>query len=212
MAFLTRSAVLWGLWFLRAGFTQEPCEPCRGVPQEAHEWDGPCARHSFTIGSPMPVGSVPAAQAFGVLGLVLMRVLQGQLRSALEGAVRLVEGKDLVLGLILAGQPDSALALGVNTASPDGDPGSSSLREGRACHPPLQWLARADQPGMVQRRLRPAGHQRDGVLLVRVRYPRKGDVPGRPLLHLRLPADARVAYVIRRATGQRPPSSRLLAG
>jgi hypothetical protein len=89
----------------------------------------------------MSVGSAPAAQAFGVLGSVRMRVPQDQLRSAWEGTVRVVEGKDLVLGLILAGQPDSTLALGVNPASPDGDPGKFMIngKTARAIHHFSGW-------------------------------------------------------------------------
>ena len=70
-----------------------------------------------------------------------MRVPQDQLRSAWEGAVKVAEGKDLVLGLILAGQPESALALGVSPASPDGDPGKFLIngKAARAIHHFSGW-------------------------------------------------------------------------
>ena len=55
--------------------------------------------------------------------------------------MKVAEGKDLVLGLILAGQPHSALALGVNPASPDGDPGKFLIngKAARAIHHFSGW-------------------------------------------------------------------------
>src|SRR5712691_2676837 len=55
---------------------------------------------------------------------------------AWEGAVKLAEGKDMVLSLILAGQPAAARSLMVSPASPDGDPGKFLIdgKAARAIH------------------------------------------------------------------------------
>lgn len=47
----------------------------------------------------------------------------GRLRSVREGGMKLAEAKELVLGLIWAGQPEIARLLEVARVSPDGDPG-----------------------------------------------------------------------------------------
>ena len=56
--------------------------------------------------------------------------------------MRLAEAKDLVLTLMLAGQPDAARSLGVSSASPDGDPGKFLIdgKAARAIHRFNGWL------------------------------------------------------------------------
>jgi hypothetical protein len=51
-----------------------------------------------------------------------MRIKPERLRPVREGAMKPTEAKDMVLGLIVAGQPESARTLRVDAASPDGDP------------------------------------------------------------------------------------------
>ena len=116
--------------------------------------------------------------------------------------MRLAEGKDMVLGLILSGLPDAAWSVLIGPDSPDGDPGKFLIngKVARAIHRfsgwrvpvSLGWFSSGyDQPVI----------NGTALLLVRVRYPRTGDVPGRSLLRLRLPADARVGAVVHRAAG-----------
>jgi hypothetical protein len=58
-----------------------------------------------------------------------------------EGAMRLAEGKDMVLRLILAGQRDAAWSLLVSPVSPDGDPGKFLIdgKAARAIHRFSGW-------------------------------------------------------------------------
>jgi len=52
--------------------------------------------------------------------------------------MRLTEAKDLILRLIMVGQPDAAWSLLVNPTAPDDDPGKFLIEgEGRTGHPPL---------------------------------------------------------------------------
>jgi hypothetical protein len=58
-----------------------------------------------------------------------------------EGAMRLAEGKDMVLSLILTGQRDAASSFLVNPVSPEGDPGKFLLdgKAARAIHRFSGW-------------------------------------------------------------------------
>ena len=80
--------------------------------------------------------------------------------------MRLAEAKDLVLRLIMAGQSDAAWSLLISPASPDIDPGKFLIdgKVARAIHRFSGWHVPIN-PGMVQRRLRPAGHQWDRLLV-----------------------------------------------
>ncbi len=55
--------------------------------------------------------------------------------------MRLAEGKDMVLSLSLAGQPDAAWSLLVSPVSPDGDPGKFLIagKAARAIHRFSGW-------------------------------------------------------------------------
>jgi hypothetical protein len=58
-----------------------------------------------------------------------------------EGAMRLAEAKDMVLRLIMAGQPDVAWSLLISPASPGGDPGKFRIdrKVARAIHRFSGW-------------------------------------------------------------------------
>ena len=73
--------------------------------------------------------------------------------------MRAAEAKELVLRLMLGGLAPASGPAVVDPASPDGDP-AKFLIDGKTApgDPPLRRLVRADQQGLVRRRLRPAGH------------------------------------------------------
>jgi hypothetical protein len=94
---------------------------------------------------------------------------------AREGSVEAGGAKDMVLGLMLAEQPEAARSLMVSSVSPDADPGKFIIagKAARAIHRYNGWQVPI-QPGLVRGRIRPAHDPPDALSLVCVRHPAPG--------------------------------------